>query len=345
MPSQSDVAKRAKVSSMTVSRVINGQESVKEETREKVLEAIRELNYYPNEAARALNKNRSFGVGVFIPHSNFNFAAPYFLPLLVELERCFRHKGFHLVFDALEQVPGETADYTFLYHQRRVDGVVVIAPFEEKGQLKRLVEEQVPAVVLYGRPGNLPISYIDVDNMGGIRQLMEQLRSLGHKRVGFVMGEMSLPMARERLNGYLTGRTELGMEETQDLLFQGDWTPTSGASAFRHFSRLSHPPTAILCSNDHMALGVLQAAIRAGLSLPRDLTLGGFNNTDFTSFITPSLTTLGQPIESIAHNATELLTPAMDAKLHDLPAPSPAGKVLTPKPFWRNSFDEAPRPL
>ena len=149
MPSQSDVARKAKVSFMTVSRVVNNHGNVKAETREKVLQAIKELNYHPNASARALNRGRSMGIGISVPQSDFLFAAPYYLALIVELERSFMKKGYHLVFDSLEQ--DIMTDYSLLYHQRRVDGVIIISPARDEPQLEILAEQCIPAVVLYGK--------------------------------------------------------------------------------------------------------------------------------------------------------------------------------------------------
>jgi len=349
MPSQSDVARLAKVSFMTVSRVVNNQGNVREETRQRVLQAIRELNYYPNAAARALNRNRSCGVGVFIPQNEFLFAAPYFLALTIALERGFRRMGYHLVFDSLEQ--DSRTDYTLLYHQRQVDGVVIISPPRKSAQLDRLVEHGIPAVVLYGHPGREELPCIDVDSRGGIRMLMEELKRLGHRRVGFLKGRTGLPVAEERYRGYLAACRELGMAEEKTLVFQGDWTARSGAEAFRRFFSLTDPPTGVLCSNDLMALGFMQEAARFGKSVPGDISLGGFNNAEYAPFLSPPLTTLGQPVDEVALAAAEILVPRMEAPREfggtgspSLPA-SPSGasvRILSPLPFWRESFGPPP---
>ncbi|MBI9102917.1 MAG: LacI family DNA-binding transcriptional regulator [Spirochaetales bacterium] len=341
MPSQSDVARKARVSFMTVSRVVNNRGNVKEATRQKVLEAIEELNYYPNAAARALNMDRSFGVGISVPQSDFIFAAPFYPALILELERSFRKKGFHLVFDSLER--GDETDYRAMFHQRKVDGVVIISPRKGEPQLESLVRENIPAVVLYGNPERNSIPYIDVDSTGGIKLLMGELKRLKHSRVGFIKGEEGLPMAGERLQAYLTARNEFGMDEDKDLVFQGDWSAKSGAEGFRSLFNLSEPPTAVLCANDLMALGFMQAAFKNGMKIPEDVSVGGFNGADFSPYLTPPLTTLGQPIYSVAHAAAEVLVPRMMGDIVEIDKNSEKrtlsqAKLLAPKPYWRESF-------
>ncbi len=339
MPSQSDVAKRARVSFMTVSRVVNNMGNVKEDTRQKVLKAIEELNYYPNAAARALNMDRSFGVGISVPQSDFIFSTPYYLSLIIELERSFRRKGYHLVFDSLEQ--NAKTDYGLLFHQRQVDGVIIISPRKGDQQLESLVKQKIPAMVLYGNPGRPDIPYIDVDSTGGIRLLMGELKRLKHNRVAFIKGKGPLPMATERFNGYQTARDEYGMDRDEELIFSGDWTAQSGNSAYRSFFNLEIPPTAVLCSNDLMALGFMQAAFKNGKKIPEDISVGGFNGADYTPFLTPPLTTLGQPIYSVAHTAAEVLVPRMQTETAKGQKQDSA-RLLTPKPFWRESFGPPP---
>ena len=344
MPSQVDVAKRARVSFMTVSRVVNNRGNVKEETRRKVLKAIKELNYSPNAAARALNRGRSFGIGVSVPQNEFIFAAPYYLELIVELERSFRKKGFHLVFDSLEQ--SEKTDYGLLFREKKVDGVIIISPKPGDPQLETLIKESIPAVVLYGNPNKDELPYIDVDATGGIGLLMGELKRLKHRRVGFISGGTTLPMGEERFQAYIKARDLLGMDADPALVHRGNWTARSGEEGFRHLFNLPEPPTAVLCANDLMALGFMRAANKNDKQIPRDLSVGGFNGADFSAYLTPPLTTLGQPIYMAAHAAAEVLVPLMEqtrGKKKHSPG-DVSRKLLTLKPYWRDSFGPVPEP-
>ncbi|MBI9105810.1 MAG: LacI family DNA-binding transcriptional regulator [Spirochaetales bacterium] len=306
MPSQSDVAKLAKVSFMTVSRVINGKENVKEETKRRVLKAIEELGYYPNAAARALNNNKTDGIGIVIPHAEFMKVAPYFLDLITSLERNIDRAGYHLVFKLPSSLKS-TADYTQLYQERKVDGIIVLAPSVDQWLLRKLSTDKVPSVVVYGRDDELDINYIDANNHKGAKQAINYLISLGHKRIGMVTGSTTLICGRDRISGYIEALEDNDLPVDKRLVFYGDWHPESGERAFSYFFGLENQPTAIFCANDHMALGIMRSAIKNRLQLPRDLSIFGYNNIIYSGFLTPSLSTMNQPLEEIGEKAIDLL--------------------------------------
>ncbi len=306
MPSQSDVAKLANVSFMTVSRVINGKENVKEETRRRVLKAIDELGYYPNAAARALNNNKTDGIGIIIPHAEFMNVAPYFLDLITSLERNIDRMGYHLVFKLPTSLKS-ASDYSQLYKERKVDGVIVLAPSVDQWLLKKLITDHVPSVVVYGRDDELDINYIDANNHKGAKSATNHLIKLGHKRIGMVTGSTTLICGRDRISGYLEALEENNLPVDKRLIFYGDWQPESGVRAFRYFFGLADPPTAIFCANDHMALGLMRAAQQNRLEIPRDLSLFGYNDIAYSGYLTPPLSTMKQPLDEIGEKAIELL--------------------------------------
>ena len=306
MPSQSDVAKLANVSFMTVSRVINGKENVKEETRRKVMKAIEELGYYPNAAARALNNNKTDGIGIIIPHSEFMTVAPYFLDLITSLEENIDKKGYHLVFK-LPSAMKNAADYSQLYMERKVDGVIVLAPSVDQWLLRKLLTDNVPSVVVYGRDDDLDINYIDADNHNGAKKIINYLVKLGHRRIGMVTGSTTLICGRDRISGYLEALSENEVDVDKRLIFYGDWKPESGKRAFNYFFNLEEPPTAIFCANDHMALGIMNSARENNIEIPRDLSLFGYNDIIYSGYLTPPLNTMKQPLQEIGEKAVDLL--------------------------------------
>ena len=311
MPSQSDVAKLANVSFMTVSRVINGKENVKAETRQKVLKAIEELGYYPNAAARALNNNKTDGIGIIIPHAEFMTVAPYFLDLISSLEYHIDKMGYHLVFKLPASMKSE-ADYSQLYMERKVDGVIVLAPSVDQWLLKKLTVDNVPSVVVYGRDEELDINYIDADNHNGAKEIMNYLIGLGHKRIGMVTGSTTLICGRDRISGYIEALEEHDIEVDKRLIYYGDWQPESGQRAFNYFFGLNDPPTAVFCANDHMALGIMRSAKLNNLSIPRDLSIFGYNDIAYSGYLTPPLSTMKQPLETIGERAVEILINAIE---------------------------------
>ncbi|MDC7127358.1 MAG: LacI family DNA-binding transcriptional regulator [Spirochaetales bacterium] len=311
MPSQSDVAKLANVSFMTVSRVINGKGNVKEDTRIKVLKAIEELGYYPNAAARALNNNKTDGIGIIIPYAEFMTAAPYFLDLITSLEKNIDEMGYHLIFKFPSSIKS-AADYSNLYMERKVDGLIVLAPSVDQWLLKRLTKDNVPSVVVYGRDDELDINYVDADNYNGIKKIVNYLLSLGHTHIGMLTGSTTLICGRDRISGYVDALKENKMQLDRQLIYYGNWEPESGIKAFNYFFNLKTPPTAIIASNDHMALGVMKEAERNGLKIPRDLSITGYNDILYSQYLTPSLTTMRQPLEKIGKLAVKLLIEAIE---------------------------------
>ena len=336
MPSQSDVAKLANVSFMTVSRVINGKENVKEETRKRVLQAVEELGYYPNAAARALNNNKTDGIGIIIPHGEFMTVAPYFLDLITSLERNIDEMGYHLVFK-LPSSFKKTSDYTQLYLQRKVDGVIVLAPSVDQWLLKKLITDKVPSVVVYGRDEELDINYIDANNHKGAKQAVNYLLKLGHQRIGMVTGSTTLICGRDRISGYIEALEENKIEVDKRLIFYGDWEPESGQRAFNYFFGLEQQPTAVFCANDHMALGVMKAATEAGLTIPRDLSIFGYNNITYSAFLTPALCTMKQPLNEIGKMAVDMLIKTIDDPSR------PKEKIMMDTEFIERDSCSAPR--
>ncbi|HAK45172.1 MAG TPA: hypothetical protein DCO79_04530 [Spirochaeta sp.] len=311
MPSQSDVAKLADVSFMTVSRVINGKENVKEETRARVLKAIEELGYYPNAAARALNNNKTDGIGIIIPHAEFMTVAPYFLDLITSLERNIDRMGYHHVFK-LPSSMKSAADYSQLYKERKVDGVIVLAPSVDQWLLKKLVTDKVPSVVVYSRDDEIDINYIDANNEKGAKQAVEYLIGLGHKRIGMVTGSTTLICGRDRINGYLEALEDHDLPVDKRLIYYGDWHPESGVRAFNYFFGLENPPTAVFCANDHMALGIVRTASLNNLRVPKDLSVFGYNDITYSGYLTPPLTTMKQPLEEIGEKAVDILVKTIE---------------------------------
>lgn len=311
MPSQTDVAKLANVSFMTVSRVINGKENVKEKTRIKVLKAIEELGYYPNAAARALNNNKSDGIGIVIPHAEFMTVAPYFIDLITSLESNINKMGYHLVFK-LPSTVKSSADYSHLYMERKVDGVIVLAPSIDQWLLKKLITDKVPSVVVYGRDEELDINYIDADNHNGTKKIINYLLSLGHKRIGMITGSTTLICGRDRISGYIEALEDNNILLEKRLIFYGNWKAESGVRAFDYFFALKEPPTAIFAANDHMALGIMRAAEVNGLKIPRDLSVVGYNDISYSAYLNPPLTTMKQPLERIGELAVDLLVKTIE---------------------------------
>ena len=176
MLSQIDVAKKAGVSAMTVSRVINGRTNVRRETREKVLRAIRALSYYPNAAARALNRDRANVAEVVIPHKDYFFSSEYFSELIFSIERVVRENDCNVIFNTYD--PSGPVDFSALYKQRKVDGLIIVAWSVDDRSIQNLHDDKVPFVLVNARRDDIPVDYVDVDNVLGARRAVEHLFDL-----------------------------------------------------------------------------------------------------------------------------------------------------------------------
>jgi len=290
---------------MTVSRVINGAGNVRWQTREKVLKAINELSYYPNAAARALNRNRANVLEVIIPHEDYFFSSEYFSELIFGIEKVVHDSDYNLIFNTHD--PGKEADYAALYKQRKVDGLLIVAPAGSDHTIIRLHEESVPVVLINGRVEGLEVSFVDVDNLAGAFIAVEYLYDLGHRRIGIITGNLLVVNAQHRLKGYLDFLSKRGVRNTGELIYRGNWSEESGYAGFSFFLSLKNPPSAIFCSNDLMAIGAIRAAVDLGVAIPEAVSIVGYDDIRLSSFIIPRLTTIHQPIDLVGKTAAEML--------------------------------------
>jgi len=329
MATQQDVARRARVSYMTVSRVVNDQPNVRQGTRERVLKAIRELSYHPNAAARALSAGRTRNVGMIFPPEEFILARPYFTELSVKLEQNLSSRGYHLFLGSVRK-DNEDPELHRLIAERKVDGLIIFAPAMDDPSVSLLVAKNVAFVAVHGKSAASHYSSVDTDNGAGMRMIMDHLAGLGHRRIAFVCGRMQEINAQERFAAYRRFLKAHRFPCEERLVFQGDWSLESGYDAFS--ALFSGPrPTAIVFSNDQMALGGIKAAHDRGVSLPGEVSITGYDDIKYASFSSPSLTTIRQPTNEIARIAVELV-------LERIPRRTPFKRiVLEPKLIVRSS--------
>jgi LacI family transcriptional regulator len=317
MSSQKDVAKKANVSFMTVSRVINGHNYVKKETREKVLNAINELGYYPNAAARALNRNKTNIIGIIVPYYEHFLASPYFVELLLEIEKYVALKGYDLIINT-SKTKISNKDYSILYKQRKVDGLIILAPSIHEKSLEKLVHDNIPFVIIGGMEENKHINCVDIDNIKGTQEAVNYLLNLGHKRIGLVTGILYVMDGWQRLQGFINTLNSHDIEIDNNLIFKGDFTEKSGYDSLYYFFSLQYSPTAVFCSNDHMALGIYKAAHEKNIKIPSDLSVIGFDDIKLASFLTPPLTTVRQPIDLLGKTTAKLMIDCIEKKLKEV---------------------------
>jgi len=306
MATQQDVARRARVSYMTVSRVVNNQPNVRQGTRERVLKAIHELSYHPNAAARALSAGQTKNIGMIFPPEEYILARAYFTELSVKLEQNLSSRGYHLFLGSIRS-GSEDPGLHRLIAERKVDGLIIFAPAVDDAGVRLLAAENVPFVAVHGRSRGAQYSYVDTDNGAGMRLVLDHVTGLGHRRIAFVCGRLQEINARERLVTYRRFLRSHGIEYDERLVFHGDWSLESGYDAFTALCGKDRRPTTIVFSNDQMALGGIKAAHDRGVSLPQEVSVTGYDDITYASFSSPSLTTVRQPIDDIARIAVDLI--------------------------------------
>jgi LacI family transcriptional regulator len=300
-PTINDVARIAGVSKKTVSRVINRSALLNDDTRDKVLQVIRELGYVPNPQARALALRRNFLVGLI--HDNPN--AQMVLNVQQGILEALQGTEFELVVRPVDRRSSAMLDDVRDFLQRqRLFGVVLLPPISENDALARLCNE---LGVRYTRMGSAelddPEHMVASNDRVAVREAAEYLIEQGHRLIGLIQGPDGFRSAAERRLGFEDALASAGITLPRSLIAEGNYTFESGISAANRLLDLSPRPTAIFASNDEMAAGVVHAARHRGISVPEDLSVVGFDDTAIAAHIWPPLTTVRWPIISMARSA------------------------------------------
>ncbi|RPE81203.1 LacI family DNA-binding transcriptional regulator [Vulcaniibacterium tengchongense] len=299
-----EVATLANVSPMTVSRVVNGNGNVRESTRERVMRAVRELGYTPNLAARALAAAQ--GTRIALIYTNPSSA--YLSELLVGALRGTARTGAQLVIDSWENLDAKAERGAARALAKSVAGVVLPPPLcESKAVISELVGDGIPVVALASGRFDESISHVRIDDFKASREITEHLIGLGHQRIGYIKGHPNQTASARRFEGFQAALREAGIAPDNVLAQQGYFTYRSGLEAAEKLLARRQAPTAIVAANDDMAAAVVSVAHRRGLDVPGDLSVVGFDDTSAATTVWPELTTIRQPIASMADAAIDIL--------------------------------------
>ena len=299
----SAVAAHAGVSTMTVSRVINGDSGVRESTRSRVEKAIRELGYVPNKAARSLASANPIRIGLLYSNPN----STYLSAMLIGILEQSRQSDSHIIVvecadgpDALGVVEGMITE--------GVDGLVLAPPLCDSEPVFDAVKAHgIPAVTVGARHRAEHISSVFIDDERAAMAMTQHLIARGHRRIGFIIGNANQSASDLRLAGYRNALAQADIEIDERLIVQGEFSYRSGFEAATQLLELAEPPTAIFACNDDMAAGVISCAHQHNLHVPRDLSVCGFDDSMMAATIWPGITTIRQPIAYMSRAAIELL--------------------------------------
>lgn len=298
------VAEEAKVSVMTVSRVINHPGSVSDRTKQRVLKAIDELQYQPNQTARILKGKRANILGVLIP----DFANPFYTDFIKQIEEVATPLGYRLLIASNTAGTGQVENVKYLI-SRNVDAIIICSYSEIKDASKYILQNHfdVPAVILDRIKEGTSISSVYADGFSGIKNMVEYLIGLGHRRIAMIKGASSYRIANDRFLGYQEALREHGIFCNEQYVWEGDYTMKSGAMAAEYFSSIEKRPTAIVSSSDYMAVGVINYLLQHGYRVPEDFSVTGYDGIHMGELLKPQLTTVALPIRTMARKAVELL--------------------------------------
>ncbi len=299
-----EVAQKAGVSYATVSHVINNTRFVSEGTRSRVLAAMSELEYRPNAVARSLRKGRTNTIGLILPDSS----NPYFAEIVCAIEEEAFDRGYSIILCNMELDPAKENLYVDVLLKKQVDGIIFVATGDQLPLLELLRNLHIPTVMIDRRLPGLDVDTIITDNQLGGYFATRHLLDLGHRRIACITGpSSSITPSADRMPGYRQALEEMGIPFHEELVCLGDFHARTGMEITEQLLKLPSPPTAIFACNDLMALGALRAVNKAGLRVPEDLSIVGFDNIDLTNYTNPPLTTISQEQSHLGVMATKTL--------------------------------------
>jgi LacI family transcriptional regulator len=297
------VAAMAKVSIATVSRTINGSPLVSDRLTKRVWHAIEQLNYFPNSHARSLVSGRSRIFGIIVE----NITNPFFPELIQCFEEIAVAHGYEILVSSSNSDPAVLTTCVRRMIERKVEGVAMLTFGEEEPVLDQLSFHDIPLVLAEFRLDDPKTSTILLDYATGIRAAIDHLVELGHSKIAFLAGPHKIHSAMTRENDFRTAMEAVGLPVQKKWVVECDHTLKGGVAGFDRLQALAAGPTAILCSNDMTAIGVLRAAYLKGLRVPHDLSVIGLDDIDFAEFTLPPLTTIRLSRGDLARAAFEAL--------------------------------------
>lgn len=300
-----DVAEAAGVSIKTVSRVINREPNVRPVTQERVQQVIDKLGYHPSPSARSLAGNYTYIIGLVYS----NPTPSYVHAVQTGTLAACREQGYDLLIHPCDHNnPDFCNEVAALHRQHKLDGLILTPPITDQQELIATLKEQnTPLVNISPIDQNSTIPFVQTNEQEAAYQLTRHLLSLGHRKIGFILGPPDHVASKLRLEGFRQALAEIGIRPDKSYLAQGQFNFESGKSATQTLLQLNPRPTAIFASNDSMAAGAMVIAHQQGLSLPQELSIVGFDDSPTASRLWPTLTTVKLPVYELAKNAAKML--------------------------------------
>jgi LacI family transcriptional regulator len=298
-----DVAKRAGVGSITVSRVINNSGYASEEMRQRVLEAIKEMGYVPNRLASSLRSKRTNVLALVLT----DITNPFFTVAARGVEDVASRAGYTVIFCNTDENQHKEQKYVEVLMQNRVDGIILVPSGSDSASVVTLQQNGIPVVVIDRHIEDKSVDQVRCDSVKGAYQLTQLLISLGHRHIALLNGPQNVSTASDRLIGFNRALTEAGSNASEQVVISGAFTRESGLEMTRQVLELSPRPTALFAANNFIALGALRALEEAGMRVPEDMAVVTFDDLPESLVVSPVLTVAAQPVYEMAAKATEML--------------------------------------
>ena len=301
-----DVAEKAGVSVVTVSRVLNNATTVRETSKAKVLAAVEALNYQPSAAARSLAKGKTNVIGIILP----NLSDPFLSEVVLNVDLTLERMGYALAISVIDDTETMFLERTnFFMQQERADGILVLTPLFEDDFVQSLQKKGIPFVIMDNQRYPFTVPSVVVDNFKGGYDAAKYLLNKGHERIAYIGGPEKLLSAEDRLSGFSKALAELGLSPVG--IFKGEFEIETGFRATLELIQSGQRATAVFAGDDHIAFGIIDALRMNQLRVPEDMSVIGFDDHPFSGKLHPLLTTLKQPAKEMAEAAVDMLMSIM----------------------------------
>jgi len=298
-----DIANLSGVSKSTVSRVINNRKYVSKKNRERVSNIINETGYIPNNIARSLVTNKTYAIGLIIP----DITNPFYSETAKIIEDTIRELGYSLIICNTDNRSDLQNDYINILKQRKIDGIIFGSVRINDTNVTNLSVQELPYITYHRKLKNENTNYIISDDITGIKIAVKYLVDLGHKNIAYISGPTSFSTGINRLNGFIEARNIFNLNNSNDLIKKGGYSEYQSWQATKAIINLTPRPSAIIAANDLMAISALDCILHHGLSVPKDISLIGYDNINLASHARIQLTTISIDKKNMAKKTANLL--------------------------------------
>ncbi len=309
-----DIAKKAQVSAMTVSRVLSGKGVVAKSTEARVRSVIKELDYYPNLLARSLSSNRSMNIGVTIPIMEQVLMDNYITQVLSGITDVAQQANYHITLIPFDPYGKTRDEFVKWAHSKILDGLILIKTIMDDQRIHALAESGFPFILLNHKLRRANVNFVDSRNVTGARMAVDYLYHKGHRQIACVAGNLEESNARDRLRGFKEAMRKNKLELKDEWIIPGWFDQQAAYIESQQLFETETRPSAVFCADDYMAIGVMRRIHEMGLRVPQDVAVIGFDDIELAAYINPALTTIRQPLPEMGRKSAAILLDLIEGK-------------------------------